>query len=181
MERLQPVDRDGARRGAGMHLLTHAGSRRRVARPVPARTRLHFRVTVRRSVITIVAVSLVMACEATPRPSSPPTTPTRVAATHAAPTSAASPAALRAAFHWRTPDDGSTVEKSRLMLRATADGVVDGAMLTFSVDWPGSAAKPVCTAVAARKAAWTCVVDLVAIHAPRGPLVVRFDVDRGDG
>jgi hypothetical protein len=160
----------------------HADSDPRVARRVAAPTRLHvgMRFGVR-SLIAVIALSLVGACEATPQPSSPPAASTPVAPTAAAPTPAASPTAIPAAFHWRAPDDGVTVNKPRLTLRATADGAAEGATVTFSVRWPGSAATPVCAAVAAKAAAWTCVVDLVAIHAPRGRVVLRFDVDRGDG
>jgi hypothetical protein len=155
---------------------------RRVPRPAAAKTHLRVALTFgMRSVIAVFALSLVMACEATPQRSSPATTPTPAGATAPVPTPVASPTGVATAFHWQAPVDGATVKNGRLTLRATADGAAEGATVTFSVDWPGSAAKPVCPAVAAKAAAWTCVVDLLAIHAPRGAVVLRFDVDRGDG
>ena len=129
----------------------------------------------------LIAIPLLLGCEATPGPTAAPSIATAVPAPSVSSGPSSAPSQPTAAFRWAGPQDGATHHARRVTLSVTADGQagVDGTVV-FSIGWPGNRSHEVCSASTPDETgAWRCSVDLARVKAPAGPLELDFDVDRG--
>jgi hypothetical protein len=84
---------------------------------------------------------------------------------------------------WAAPKAGTKLATSTLKLSAQASfdqPTASVAKVTFTVSW-GSRTKTACTAMRARKGAWSCTADLWDLGAPLSRLTLSFDVTDSAG